>query len=252
MSSPQPCCGLRGEEAVWEDTRSRNGWKRKAGVVAATAAVTGLFVGGSRPINGNGYCDLTGRPPHAAMPQGTTTGGGYWIVTANGQVFAFGAAVNYGGLAGRRLNGPIVGIVPSPDGLGYWLIARDGGVFSFGSAQFSGSTGASPPRSPVVAVGAGPRSARRTSRSARSSWTHGRGWSDRANRSNRSPGCTGSCRRTGTGGASGCHWAPGRRWTSGRRRRHGRPGCTRSCRRLRARRVRRGHKGRTVPKDRRA
>jgi len=74
----------------------------------------------------------------AAQPGGS----GYWLVTASGQVTAFGTAVNYGGMNGKHLNKPIVNILPTSDGKGYWLIAADGGVFSFGDATFHGSNGA--------------------------------------------------------------------------------------------------------------
>ncbi len=63
------------------------------------------------------------------------------MVTATGKVYAFGNAKLYGDMAGKHLNGPIVGIAAAPDGKGYWLIGRDGGIFSFGSARFIGSRG---------------------------------------------------------------------------------------------------------------
>lgn len=58
---------------------------------------------------------------------------------AVGDVHPYGNAVSYGGMAGKHLNAPIVGIVSAPDGKGYWLVGGDGGVFAFGSAQFLGS-----------------------------------------------------------------------------------------------------------------
>ena len=39
----------------------------------------------------------------------------------------------------KRLNAPIVGMVPSADGAGYFMVASDGGVFAFGDAKFEGS-----------------------------------------------------------------------------------------------------------------
>jgi hypothetical protein len=48
------------------------------------------------------------------------------------------------------LNKPIVGIVPTFDGLGYDLIAADGGVFAFGDATFFGSTGNITLNEPIV------------------------------------------------------------------------------------------------------
>ena len=63
------------------------------------------------------------------------------MVTATGKVYAFGNAKLYGDMAGKHLNGPIVGIAAAPDGKGYWLVGKDGGIFSFGSARFLGSRG---------------------------------------------------------------------------------------------------------------
>ena len=40
-----------------------------------------------------------------------------------------------------KLNKPIVGMTPTPDGNGYWLVASDGGIFTFGNAPYLGSTG---------------------------------------------------------------------------------------------------------------
>ena len=65
--------------------------------------------------------------------------GGYWLVSSNGTVYAFGGAATYGDMAGKHLNAPIVGIAAVPDGKGYWLVAKDGGVFAFGSARFYNS-----------------------------------------------------------------------------------------------------------------
>ena len=54
-------------------------------------------------------------------------------------MYNFGDAANYGGMASKHLNTPIVGIVAAPDGKGYWLVGKDGGVFAFGSAHFYNS-----------------------------------------------------------------------------------------------------------------
>ena len=51
-----------------------------------------------------------------------------------------------------RLNRPIVGMAPTPDGKGYWPVASDGGIFSFGDAHFYGSTGAVRLVKPVVGM----------------------------------------------------------------------------------------------------
>ncbi|WP_298344860.1 G1 family glutamic endopeptidase [Ferrimicrobium sp.] len=100
----------------------------------------------------------------------TPDGGGYWIVTKSGHVYAYGDAKYYGdtytdgltGLSGSKpLNAPIVGIAADPSGGGYWLVASDGGVFNFGNAPFLGSTytygvtgllGAKPLNAPITAI----------------------------------------------------------------------------------------------------
>jgi cell wall-associated NlpC family hydrolase len=69
-------------------------------------------------------------------------------VASDGGVFTFGDAAFYGSTGAIRLNQPIVGMAPTPDGEGYWLVASDGGVFTFGDAAFYGS-GANTPGDPV-------------------------------------------------------------------------------------------------------
>ncbi|MHB1536806.1 MAG: N-acetylmuramoyl-L-alanine amidase [Acidimicrobiales bacterium] len=80
------------------------------------------------------------------------TGGGYWLVAADGGVFSFGDAGFYGSMGGQNLNQPIVGMAADPTGGGYWLVAADGGVFSFGDAGFYGSMGGQPLNRPVVGM----------------------------------------------------------------------------------------------------
>jgi hypothetical protein len=72
--------------------------------------------------------------------------------SAGGVVFPFGTAPNLGGLTGRILSSPVVGIAATPTGKGYWLVAGDGGIFSFGDAGFHGSTGAIHLNQPIVGI----------------------------------------------------------------------------------------------------
>lgn len=78
--------------------------------------------------------------------------GGYWVVSSDGGVFAFGGATFFGSLANIHLNFPIVGMSSTSTGKGYWLVASDGGIFSFGDAQFFGSTGAIILNKPIVGL----------------------------------------------------------------------------------------------------
>ena len=75
---------------------------------------------------------------------------GYWLVAADGGIFAFGDAGFYGSIPG-------IGIAPAGSGRapversrssgwsrrsmvgGYFMVASDGGVFAFGDARFEGS-----------------------------------------------------------------------------------------------------------------
>jgi len=104
-----------------------------------------------------------GTPPHptsssvvVGMAADPATGG-YWVVTANGGIFAFGAPF-FGSMGGTPLNQPIVGMATTADGRGYWLVAGDGGIFTFGDARFQGSMGGTPLNQPIVAIAADPAS----------------------------------------------------------------------------------------------
>ena len=95
--------------------------------------------------------------PRAVAPDvvgmaATADGGGYWLVAADGGVFAFGDARYSGSLGGLRLAAPIVGMAATADG--YWLVAADGGVFAFGDARYGGSLGGLRLAAPIVGMAA--------------------------------------------------------------------------------------------------
>lgn len=95
---------------------------------------------------GGGGATPTTRKGHN-MIASTSTGEGYWTVTSDGAIGAFGDAEYHGGAfdfeedtPGRQPMAPgttIIGIAGKGRD-GYWLYASDGGVFTFGSAQFYG------------------------------------------------------------------------------------------------------------------
>jgi hypothetical protein len=101
---------------------------------------------------------IASTPVGPVGPTGNSSpnGLGYWLVGADGNVYAFGDATNYGTLVGTHLNGPIVALVPTPDGHGYWLVGADGGVFAFGDAGFYGSMGDVHLNAPIVGAAATP------------------------------------------------------------------------------------------------
>jgi lysophospholipase L1-like esterase len=83
-------------------------------------------------------------------------GGGQWLTTAAGGVHPVGNATSFGSMAGKPLNRPIVGMVPTPSGQGYWLVASDGGIFTFGDAGFFGSEGGQHLNQPIVGMAVTP------------------------------------------------------------------------------------------------
>jgi Peptidase A4 family/Bacterial Ig-like domain (group 3) len=109
----------------------------------------GIFTFGSGQFYGSTAALALQRPVVGMTP--TADKKGYWLVASDGGVFAFGDAGFFGSIPGmgfapagtpgpvKKLNAPIVGMVPSPDGGGYFMVASDGGVFAFGDAKFEGS-----------------------------------------------------------------------------------------------------------------
>jgi SpoIID/LytB domain protein len=81
---------------------------------------------------------------------------GYWMDSAQGDVYDFGSAGNFGGAGAIALNQPVVGMAATADSAGYWLVATDGGIFSYGDAHFWGSTGAIRLNKPIVGMATTP------------------------------------------------------------------------------------------------
>ncbi len=95
--------------------------------------------------------DVSGTP--AGSVSLTGSGGiGYYQVSSNGAVAAFGDAILSGDASKTPLNHPIVGMAQTGDDAGYWLVASDGGIFSYGDASFHGSTGAIHLNKPIVGM----------------------------------------------------------------------------------------------------
>jgi hypothetical protein len=105
-------------------------------------------------VVGGAYADTSGNT------QGfldTYTGAqGYWLDASDGGIFTYPNNIFYGSTGSLRLNKPMVGMAPSPDGQGYWLVASDGGIFSYGDALFHGSRGGQPLNKPIVGMAATP------------------------------------------------------------------------------------------------
>jgi hypothetical protein len=109
----------------------------------------GIFSFGSARFYGSTGSLHLQRPVVGMTP--TVDRGGYWLVASDGGVFSFGNAGYFGSIPGlgiapagtpgavKKLNAPVVGMVPSSDDGGYFMVASDGGVFAFGDAKFEGS-----------------------------------------------------------------------------------------------------------------
>ena len=71
----------------------------------------------------------------------TPDGRGYWLVAADGAVYAFGDAPYLGSLPGLHVTPaqPITGMAVTHNGAGYWMVAADGGMYAFGDAPYAGS-----------------------------------------------------------------------------------------------------------------
>jgi hypothetical protein len=117
----------------------------------------GVFAFGDAQFEGS----VGGQPLNAPMVGMASTsylqtgqvdaaGTGYYLVAADGGVFAFGNAQFDGSMGSQPLNAPIVGMASTsypasfyyallPAASGYYLVGADGGVFSFGNAPFYGS-----------------------------------------------------------------------------------------------------------------
>src|SRR5438034_1374165 len=79
------------------------------------------------------------------------TGEGYWLVGADGGVFAFDAP--FLGPAGVPApSSPVVGIAATPSGHGYWVAGSDGGVFAYGDAAYLGGMSGHPLTHPIVGI----------------------------------------------------------------------------------------------------
>ncbi len=142
--SPRPPSDLIGAAPVWEDFGGSSGR-----AIWATAPDYGIRI---LQIYSEALVKFGARAeclPYSPAGQSQVSGHGYWVVTADGTVYSFGAAVSRGSMSGRFLAAPITGSESTPSGAGYWELGRDGGIFSFGDARFYGSTGAMHLNKPV-------------------------------------------------------------------------------------------------------
>lgn len=170
---------LAGARGLWLVTRSGQILRRgTAPVLAFGTAPRGALVDAAGTANGilavNAAGDVVaagaaisrpslshGKPAVAIAAH--PTGRGYWIVTADGRVHAFGGR-SHGDAANFVLN-PIAGIAANSTGNGYWIARADGTIEAFGDAQrfepvvkedpSAGGEAAVTPDAPAVAIARG-------------------------------------------------------------------------------------------------
>jgi hypothetical protein len=80
----------------------------------------------------------TTRATTTTLPTSVLPAPGYWLATANGQVYDLGAAKSFGGMTTSGITNPVVGMAATPTAKGYWVVTADGGVGAFGDAKFYG------------------------------------------------------------------------------------------------------------------
>jgi hypothetical protein len=163
--------------AQWRADSSHDALETDAPAPAPVACRVPASPVGYRFVAGDGgifdfgeqsYCGSLGATWLAAGVVGmavTPDGGGYWLATADGAVYAFGDAHLYSGAGGQLpygseqglpLGGPIVGIAATPNGRGYWLVGGDGSVYGFGDATNYGSMGGKVLNDPIVGMAVDP------------------------------------------------------------------------------------------------
>ena len=83
----------------------------------------------------------------------TPSGNGYWIVSSEGGVYAFGDAQHYGGTNTSLPAGWFAtSLTPTASGRGYWILANSGAVYTFGDAQYYGGANGAIPGTDLPAV----------------------------------------------------------------------------------------------------
>jgi hypothetical protein len=104
----------------------------------------------------------SGTPPDCNPPSQPPPGPGYLVVTALGEVDAFGSATFFGSCPAmdsgcKWLNAPVVGVAETSDPQGYWLTGTNGGVIGYGGVGFFGScpipgSGCTQLNAPIVGI----------------------------------------------------------------------------------------------------
>jgi hypothetical protein len=127
-------------------------------VVKAAPAVHTQERSGYWMLGADGHVFAFGNAPGLGSTAGPAValaarrdGTGYWVVDAVGNVRAFGRAAYRGGRPALRPGETVSTISGTPTGKGYWLFTQLGRVFAYGDAHFYGDMGAGRLNGPIVA-----------------------------------------------------------------------------------------------------
>lgn len=120
-----------------------------------TGEDAGIYPNSALPYKIMGYRRLplpSAAPPAPPAPPkeedmliaSTASGNGYWIVNAQGAVYAYGDAAYLGGInnAGPNRTTALLpgdfptGIAAAPSGKGYWIVTQQGYVYAFGVTDY--------------------------------------------------------------------------------------------------------------------
>lgn len=79
-------------------------------------------------------------------------GGGYWMLSAKGNLFNFGSAVDWGTPVHRPHRGTFTAMAATPDGAGFYVVTSTGSIFNYGNAPFCGSPVHQRPRGAIAGI----------------------------------------------------------------------------------------------------
>ncbi len=115
------------------------------------------MLGADGKVYAFGAAKNQGSAPGRSVAIAARKGGtGYWTVDAAGNVSHFGSATDHGGHPALRSGESVSTISASPSGNGYWLFTNRGRAFAYGDAHFYGDMSAATLNGPVVASVATP------------------------------------------------------------------------------------------------
>jgi hypothetical protein len=114
-------------------------------ITCAFGAAQGYYSYPTPAAYNTNWCDLTWPGVDDIVGVAVDNGNnGYWLVGADGGIFAFAGAPYDGSAHGILPSGQsVVAMASTPDGGGYWEVTNAGNVYAYGDAQYEGGMGGS-------------------------------------------------------------------------------------------------------------